>query len=150
MIVIGLALLARSGFIPCIYKGVGLRDEAICCGKIFMTLFGSVIIGLLVASLTILNMYGSFVISQTEGIDGGVQHEERWPLEKAITYCAKPMWILTKVLNYGEYTVVSLVILAFMIKLFLKVRVKKKDLIVTDQQLQEKQRPRSHRRRDID
>ncbi len=136
---IGLAMAAKSGLIPKLLLLFGLHDETICCGKIFMTLCGNVLLGLLIVGFTTFNAYGSFVIHNAER--SGLQHEVRWPEAEAKTY------------YFGSYVVVSLVFVLLMFRCYRKMvitrkgtgtRSKKSEEKNKEQQISYKTRPRNH------
>ena len=60
-LIIGVFGLSLAGIIPKLFKLCQLRDEAICCGQIFMGLFGKISAYTFVIFLLLFNGYGTFL-----------------------------------------------------------------------------------------
>jgi hypothetical protein len=108
LIIFGLINFAMSGLIPKVFQTLHLRDEAICCGQLFMSKFGKFVTFAVSLTLMLFNIYGTLIYREAK--KEGVQHEDQWPLNKVKTFCEKPLWILFQVLNFGLYACFGLVI----------------------------------------
>ena len=62
LIAIGFLGLSFAGILPYMLKLCQLRDEAICCGQIFMGYIGKFLVFMALFGLTLFNIYGSFIL----------------------------------------------------------------------------------------
>ena len=89
-----------AGIIPKIFHVCQLRDNAICCGKIFMSNFGYVTEFIGFALFILYNVYGT--VLTREAHERGIQSEVKYPREKFEMYCSKVIWNTYRVTNYGK------------------------------------------------
>ena len=62
LIAIGFLGLSFAGVLPYLFKLCDLRDEAICCGKLFMGCIGKFLVFMALFGLNLFNIYGSFIL----------------------------------------------------------------------------------------
>jgi len=125
-IVLSVVLFSVGGIVPKLFHVCQLRDNAICCGKIFMTTFGSVIefVGFVV--FVLFNFYGTTLLR--EGYEKGIQTTEKYPPKLFEVYCDKIIWNMFRVTNYGTYALIGIYILYLLIIAILKLNRFTKDL----------------------
>ena len=61
-IVLGFLAFSVCGILPKLLQLCQLRDEAICCGKLFMGLFGKFVVFVATITVIIYNIYGTFIL----------------------------------------------------------------------------------------
>lgn len=107
-IVYGVICFAIAGIVPKLFLLCQLRDEAICCGQIFMGAFGKVVQVVLLVVLIMFNIYGTVVLVQAS--QDNVQSQDRWPTDKANTFCNTILLTLSRVLNVAIYLLAATLI----------------------------------------
>ena len=83
--------------------------ESVCCGHLFMGVFGLVLnfLGLLI--LTLYNVYGSFVLRELTPYNA--QTLDHYPDEDAKTYCNKIILNLFKSMQIFIYDLIGTIII---------------------------------------
>ena len=100
----GLVGLMMSGLVSNVLLNMGMREEAICFGSIFMGICGKLIRIILWFVAISMNVYGSFLISEAD--QNGMQSEKKFPRVLAETYCHSAIIGLVKFINYFVYIIV--------------------------------------------
>ena len=99
-VILAVIVFSVAGIIPKIFHVTQLRDNAVCCGKIFMSNFGYVCEFISFALFILFNVYGTILTK--EAYERGIQTEKNYPREKFETYCSKVIWNTYRVMNYGK------------------------------------------------
>ena len=63
IIAFGVLYLAVSGIISKFLLGCRFRDAAICCGQLFMSLVGKMIVGMATVAILLFNTYGTTLLT---------------------------------------------------------------------------------------
>ena len=121
-ILIALAFLGfcTSGIVSKIFLGIQFRMESVCCGHLFMGVFGLVLnfLGLLI--LTLYNVYGSFVLRELTPYNA--QTLDNYPDEDANTYCDKIILNLFKSMHIFIYVLIGTIIIFYLVKCGRKIK----------------------------
>ena len=120
LIAIGFLGFCTSGIIPKIFLGIQFRMEAVCCGHLFMGVFGLVLnfLGLLI--LTSHNVYGSFILRELN--PSNTQTVDHYPDEDAKTYCNKLILNLFKSMHIFIYVLIGTIIIFYLVKCGRKIK----------------------------
>ena len=94
--------------------------EAVCCGKIFMSIFGKVFLSLGFFILTLHNINGSFIYRKIT--PDNVQIYDHWPREDAKTYCVEIILKLFTVMHFMVYGFVALASIVSFMYCFKKIK----------------------------
>ena len=94
--------------------------EAVCCGNIFMSIFGKVFLSLGFLILTLHNINGSFIYRKIT--PQNVQIYDHWPREDAKTYCIDFILKLFTAMHFMVYGFVALAFIVSFIYCFKKIK----------------------------
>jgi len=106
-IVLGFLFMSVCGILPKLFQLCQLRDEAICCGTLFMGYFGKFLVFVATIIVILYNIYGTFILREANRQD--IQWEIRVPKDKAKSYCDKTVVTLFKTMIYGIYAAIGMI-----------------------------------------
>lgn len=101
IIAFGVLYLAVSGIISKFLLGCRFRDAAICCGQLFMSLVGKLVVGVSTVTILLLNIYGTFILTESN-------KDMQWETKGTKTYCDKAVVTLFKTINFGVYAIIGI------------------------------------------
>jgi len=102
IIAFGVLYLAVSGIISKFLLGCGFRDGAICCGQLFMSLLGKLVVGVATVTILLFNLYGTSILTESN-------KDMQWETKGTETYCDKTVVTLFKTINFGVYAIIGII-----------------------------------------